>query len=72
MTFLVSHIFLSGLQLNVMYNAVDAVGDGIAMQINHNVMAPVFFIIYIVLLSFFMVNLFVGFVVVAFRQQGEV
>lgn len=30
-----------------------------------------FFIIYIILIAFFMMNIFVGFVIVTFQEQGE-
>lgn len=31
----------------------------------------IFFIIYIILIAFFMMNIFVGFVIVTFQEQGE-
>ena len=31
----------------------------------------VFFIVYIIIIAFFMMNIFVGFVIITFRAQGE-
>jgi hypothetical protein len=31
----------------------------------------IFFIIYIIIIAFFMMNIFVGFVIVTFQEQGE-
>lgn len=38
---------------------------------NHRVEMAIFFIIYIILIAFFMMNIFVGFVIVTFQEQGE-
>ena len=31
----------------------------------------IFFIVYIIIIAFFMMNIFVGFVIITFREQGE-
>lgn len=31
----------------------------------------IFFIIYLILIAFFMMNIFVGFVIITFQEQGE-
>lgn len=38
---------------------------------NHRVEMAIFFITYIILIAFFMMNIFVGFVIVTFQEQGE-
>ena len=38
---------------------------------NHRMEMAIFFIIYIILIAFFMMNIFVGFVIVTFQEQGE-
>ncbi|KAK1327945.1 hypothetical protein QTO34_012367 [Cnephaeus nilssonii] len=38
---------------------------------NHRVEMAIFFIVYIILIAFFMMNIFVGFVIVTFQEQGE-
>lgn len=38
---------------------------------NHRVEISIFFIIYIIIVAFFMMNIFVGFVIVTFQEQGE-
>lgn len=38
---------------------------------NNRVDVSIFFIIYIILIAFFMMNIFVGFVIVTFQEQGE-
>uniref|UniRef100_A0A4W3J3S5 Voltage-dependent L-type calcium channel subunit alpha n=1 Tax=Callorhinchus milii TaxID=7868 RepID=A0A4W3J3S5_CALMI len=38
---------------------------------NNRVEISIFFIIYIIIIAFFMMNIFVGFVIVTFQEQGE-
>ena len=38
---------------------------------NYRVVISIFFIIYIIIIAFFMMNIFVGFVIVTFQEQGE-
>lgn len=38
---------------------------------NNRVEMAIFFIVYIILIAFFMMNIFVGFVIVTFQEQGE-
>ncbi|KPP63978.1 hypothetical protein Z043_117720, partial [Scleropages formosus] len=38
---------------------------------NNRVEIAIFFIVYIILIAFFMMNIFVGFVIVTFQEQGE-
>lgn len=38
---------------------------------NNRVEISIFFIVYLILIAFFMMNIFVGFVIVTFQEQGE-
>ncbi len=38
---------------------------------NNRVGISIFFIIYIIIIAFFMMNIFVGFVIITFQKQGE-
>lgn len=38
---------------------------------NYRIEISIFFIIYIIIIAFFMMNIFVGFVIVTFQEQGE-
>lgn len=38
---------------------------------NYRQMVAVYYIIYIIIIAFFMVNIFVGFVIVTFQNEGE-
>uniref|UniRef100_A0A3B4ATH4 Voltage-dependent L-type calcium channel subunit alpha n=1 Tax=Periophthalmus magnuspinnatus TaxID=409849 RepID=A0A3B4ATH4_9GOBI len=38
---------------------------------NYRVEISIFFVIYIIIIAFFMMNIFVGFVIITFREQGE-
>lgn len=38
---------------------------------NYRMGIAIFFIIYLILIAFFMMNIFVGFIIVTFQEQGE-
>ena len=38
---------------------------------NHRPYVAIFYFIYIIIIAFFMVNIFVGFVIVTFQSEGE-
>ena len=38
---------------------------------NNRMEMAIFYIVYIVVIAFFMVNIFVGFVIVTFQKEGE-
>lgn len=38
---------------------------------NNRTGISIFFIVYLILIAFFMMNIFVGFVIVTFQEQGE-
>ncbi|XP_057675955.1 voltage-dependent L-type calcium channel subunit alpha-1D-like [Corythoichthys intestinalis] len=55
----------------LLYRAVDANAINHGPIYNYRVEISVFFIIYIIIIAFFMMNIFVGFVIITFREQGE-
>ncbi|XP_028849532.1 voltage-dependent L-type calcium channel subunit alpha-1D [Denticeps clupeoides] len=55
----------------LLYKAIDANAENRGPIYNYRVEISVFFIIYIIIIAFFMMNIFVGFVIITFREQGE-
>ncbi|KPP78631.1 voltage-dependent L-type calcium channel subunit alpha-1F-like [Scleropages formosus] len=55
----------------LLYKAIDANGENKGPIYNYRVEISIFFIIYIIIIAFFMMNIFVGFVIITFREQGE-
>ncbi|XP_039083443.1 voltage-dependent L-type calcium channel subunit alpha-1S [Hyaena hyaena] len=55
----------------LLYQAIDAYKEDTGPVYNYRVEMAIFFIIYIILIAFFMMNIFVGFVIVTFQEQGE-
>ncbi|XP_066447066.1 voltage-dependent L-type calcium channel subunit alpha-1C isoform X5 [Eleutherodactylus coqui] len=55
----------------LLYRAIDSHTEDIGPIYNHRVEISIFFIIYIIIIAFFMMNIFVGFVIVTFQEQGE-
>ncbi|XP_029363336.1 voltage-dependent L-type calcium channel subunit alpha-1D [Echeneis naucrates] len=55
----------------LLYKAVDANAINRGPIYNYRVEISIFFIIYIIIIAFFMMNIFVGFVIITFREQGE-
>ncbi|CAH2313140.1 voltage-dependent L-type calcium channel subunit alpha-1D [Pelobates cultripes] len=56
---------------SLLYKAIDSNGENIGPIYNNRVEISIFFIIYIIIIAFFMMNIFVGFVIVTFQEQGE-
>ncbi|XP_067913015.1 calcium channel, voltage-dependent, L type, alpha 1S subunit, a isoform X2 [Heterodontus francisci] len=56
----------------LLYKAIDSHNEDMGPIYNYRVGISIFFIIYIILIAFFMMNIFVGFVIVTFQEQGEV
>ena len=54
-----------------MYKAIDSHSEGIGPIHDYRPAVAVFFFIYIIIIAFFMVNIFVGFVIVTFQNEGE-
>uniref|UniRef100_A0AAY4EVX4 Voltage-dependent L-type calcium channel subunit alpha n=1 Tax=Denticeps clupeoides TaxID=299321 RepID=A0AAY4EVX4_9TELE len=55
----------------LLYRAIDSHAEDIGPIYNYRVIISIFFIIYIIIIAFFMMNIFVGFVIVTFQEQGE-
>ncbi|KAJ8373278.1 hypothetical protein AAFF_G00266890 [Aldrovandia affinis] len=55
----------------LLYRAIDSDAEDMGPIYNNRVDISIFFIIYIILIAFFMMNIFVGFVIVTFQEQGE-
>ncbi|XP_021232895.1 voltage-dependent L-type calcium channel subunit alpha-1S isoform X4 [Numida meleagris] len=55
----------------LLYRAIDTNDENKGPIYNYRVEIAMFFIIYIILIAFFMMNIFVGFVIVTFQEQGE-
>ncbi|XP_041443856.1 voltage-dependent L-type calcium channel subunit alpha-1C isoform X2 [Xenopus laevis] len=55
----------------LLYRAIDSHTEDVGPIYNHRVEISIFFIIYIIIIAFFMMNIFVGFVIVTFQEQGE-
>ncbi|XP_078500327.1 voltage-dependent L-type calcium channel subunit alpha-1S isoform X1 [Lissotriton helveticus] len=55
----------------ILYKAIDSHTEDMGPIYNYRVEMAIFFIIYIILIAFFMMNIFVGFVIVTFQEQGE-
>nr|6JPA_A Chain A, Voltage-dependent L-type calcium channel subunit alpha-1S [Oryctolagus cuniculus] len=55
----------------LLYRAIDSNEEDMGPVYNNRVEMAIFFIIYIILIAFFMMNIFVGFVIVTFQEQGE-
>uniref|UniRef100_A0A8D0V3E8 Voltage-dependent L-type calcium channel subunit alpha n=1 Tax=Sus scrofa TaxID=9823 RepID=A0A8D0V3E8_PIG len=55
----------------LLYKAIDAHAEDKGPIYNYHVEISVFFIVYIIIIAFFMMNIFVGFVIITFRAQGE-
>lgn len=56
---------------NLLYVAIDSTAEDVGGLINYRPFVAVYFIIYIIVVAFFMVNIFVGFVIVTFQNEGE-
>ncbi|XP_078393826.1 voltage-dependent L-type calcium channel subunit alpha-1S-like, partial [Cetorhinus maximus] len=55
----------------LLYKAIDANAENEGPIYNYRVEISIFFIVYIIIIAFFMMNIFVGFVIITFREQGE-
>ncbi|KRY35334.1 Voltage-dependent calcium channel type D subunit alpha-1 [Trichinella spiralis] len=56
---------------DLLHVAMDSSDEGIGPQYNARVSVAIFFITFIVVIAFFMMNIFVGFVIVTFQNEGE-
>ena len=55
----------------ILYVSIDSNAEDIGPIHNFRPIVAVFYFIYIIIIAFFMVNIFVGFVIVTFQQEGE-
>lgn len=56
---------------SLMYLSIDSNGEGLGPVHNYRREIAVFYFVYIIIIAFFMVNIFVGFVIVTFQKEGE-
>ncbi|KAM4610826.1 voltage-dependent L-type calcium channel subunit alpha-1D [Polymixia lowei] len=56
---------------DLLHKAIDSNRENMGPIYNYRVEISIFFIIYIIIIAFFMMNIFVGFVIVTFQEQGE-
>ncbi|TRY91912.1 hypothetical protein DNTS_029630 [Danionella cerebrum] len=56
---------------DLLYKAIDANLENRGPVYNKHTEISIFFIVYLILIAFFMMNIFVGFVIVTFQEQGE-
>lgn len=57
--------------ISLLYVSIDSHTEDMGPQHNYRPMIAVFYFIYIIIIAFFMVNIFVGFVIVTFQNEGE-
>lgn len=55
----------------MLYISIDSNKEGHGPRYNNQQAVAAFYFIYIVVIAFFMVNIFVGFVIVTFQNEGE-
>ena len=55
----------------ILYVSIDSYAEDIGPIHNYRPVVAVFYFIYIIIIAFFMVNIFVGFVIVTFQSEGE-
>ncbi|KAJ8412090.1 hypothetical protein AAFF_G00143570 [Aldrovandia affinis] len=55
----------------LLYKAIDSHTEDMGPIYNNRIEISIFFIVYLILIAFFMMNIFVGFVIVTFQEQGE-
>lgn len=56
---------------SLLYTAIDSTKENKGPIYNNRRPVSVFFVSYIIVIAFFMVNIFVGFVIVTFQNEGE-
>jgi len=55
----------------LLYISIDSNAEDTGPRMNHRPVVSIFYIVYIIVIAFFMVNIFVGFVIVTFQNEGE-
>ena len=56
---------------SLLYTSIDSHTENLGPIYNYRPMVAVYYFIYIIIIAFFMVNIFVGFVIVTFQSEGE-
>ncbi|RWS16550.1 muscle calcium channel subunit alpha-1-like protein, partial [Dinothrombium tinctorium] len=55
----------------LLFVSIDSVEEDVGPKTNNRPYVSIFYIVYIIVIAFFMVNIFVGFVIVTFQNEGE-
>lgn len=55
----------------LLYISIDSNAENAGPKADHRPIVAIFYIVYIIVIAFFMVNIFVGFVIVTFQNEGE-
>ena len=56
---------------SILYVSIDSNEEDHGPLYNYRPIVAIFYFIYIIIIAFFMVNIFVGFVIVTFQNEGE-
>lgn len=56
---------------SMLYRSIDSHAEDEGPIYDNRVSVAAFYIIYLIIIAFFMVNIFVGFVIVTFQDEGE-
>ncbi|KAL5014501.1 hypothetical protein ScPMuIL_008771, partial [Solemya velum] len=56
---------------NLLYDSIDSHTEGMGPIYNYRPVVSVFYFVFIIVIAFFMINIFVGFVIVTFQNEGE-
>lgn len=56
---------------DLLYTSVDSTAVNRGPRYNNRIYVSVYYIIYLIIIAFFMINIFVGFVIVTFQNEGE-
>lgn len=55
----------------ILYTSIDTYDEDVGPVFNNRPIIFIFYMVYIIILAFFMINIFVGFVIVTFQREGE-
>ena len=58
-------------RVSLMYTSIDSNDEGYGPIHDYRQGIAIFYFVYIIIIAFFMVNIFVGFVIVTFQKEGE-
>ncbi len=56
---------------SVMFNAIDATGIDKGPLLNNQIQVALFFIFFVIIFTFFFLNIFVALIILTFQEQGE-